>query len=70
MAETLSVRLLGSLDLELDARALPPLGSARAESLFADVLTAFERAIAVARRQGAHAYEIQADESLARYRGK
>ena len=38
MAETLSIRLLGSLDLRLDGRALPPLGSARAESLLAYLL--------------------------------
>jgi DNA-binding SARP family transcriptional activator len=49
---------------------------ARAESLAelgrepGDVVAAFERAIAVARRQGARAFEIQADESLARYRAR
>ena len=38
MGETLSIRLFGSLDLRLDGRALPPLGSARAESLLAYLL--------------------------------
>jgi len=38
LGETLSIRLLGSLDLRLDGRALPPLGSARAESLLAYLL--------------------------------
>ena len=38
MVETLSIRLLGALDLRLDGRALPPLGSARAESLLAFLL--------------------------------
>ncbi|HEX5073205.1 MAG TPA: BTAD domain-containing putative transcriptional regulator [Gemmatimonadaceae bacterium] len=38
MGETLSIRLLGSLDLRLDGRALPPLGSTRAESLLAYLL--------------------------------
>ena len=32
---TLRVRLLGELDLRLDGRPLPPLESARAESLLA-----------------------------------
>jgi hypothetical protein len=49
---------------------------ARAESLAElggnpeDVMAAFERAIAVARRQGARAFELRADESLARYRAR
>jgi DNA-binding SARP family transcriptional activator len=38
LVETLSIRLLGSLDLRLDGRALPPLGSARTESLLAYLL--------------------------------
>jgi DNA-binding SARP family transcriptional activator len=38
LGETLSIRLLGSLDLRLDGRVLPPLGSARAESLLAYLL--------------------------------
>ena len=38
MVETLSIRLLGPLDLRLDDRALPPLGSARTESLLAYLL--------------------------------
>jgi DNA-binding SARP family transcriptional activator len=38
LVENLSIRLLGTLDLRLDGRPLPPLGSARAESLLAYLL--------------------------------
>ena len=44
----LRIRLLGGLDLRRDEVALPPLGSARAESL---LVAAFDAAVARSERE-------------------